>query len=466
MGYNQKCYGISFVLLSLLSYLLLLGILSAVYNERYSEEDKFEFIYYMSKILTLKSIIVNSHYSELLDGFSPSGEPYTLSSTYRNLLKLNKNKDECIENYKPCGILDTYGNVLCIEEYIPCPVNKMRIAHINAAEDYLNSNYKTVQLTNVSKNYQFFYSNEFYDGNAVAVIIKTKDEPKFVSLNNFILDSETYEQMFGNDKFIKDIADFLGIEEEDKNTRNENDFVDGVVKIFQEVNELADGLSEVELSLKGAKLLVKILLTDYNERVEKFEKFVKEKIEILDEKNNDIFFQHLGDNFYAKNYIGFKSVKDIDKFMRFDFNIYKKIFPTFTGSTCALVSLIIIAIFLVFIFIYFLVVIKDNRFDFEPYLIYPCAILYYVPLIGFFIYSLYAYFKVNKSKTLDDLKSIQSDEFINSFINDFINDCQKSTLVLSTIFITLASIILNVLSIIILKILKTPEKLETIIKYT
>ena len=157
MGYNQKCYGISFVLLSLLSYLLLLGILSAVYNERYSEEDKFEFIYYMSKILTLKSIIVNSHYSELLDGFSPSGEPYTLSSTYRNLLKLNKNKDECIENYKPCGILDTYGNVLCIEEYIPCPVNKMRIAHINAAEDYLNSNYKTVQLTNVSKNYQFFH---------------------------------------------------------------------------------------------------------------------------------------------------------------------------------------------------------------------------------------------------------------------------------------------------------------------
>ena len=46
----------------------------------------------MSKILTLKSIIVNSHYSELLDGFSPSGEPYTLSSTYRNLLKLKKIK--------------------------------------------------------------------------------------------------------------------------------------------------------------------------------------------------------------------------------------------------------------------------------------------------------------------------------------------------------------------------------------
>ena len=341
----------------------------------------------------------------------------------------------------------------------------MRIAHINVAEEYLNSNYKTVPLTNVSKNYQFFYSNEFYDGNAVAVIIKTKDEPKYISLNNFILDSETYEKIFGNDEFLKDIADFLGIEEEDKNTKNENDVTDDVIKIFQEVSELAD-VSEVGMILKGAKLLVKLLLTNYNEGVERFEKFVKEKIEILDEKNNDIFFQHLGDNFYSKNYIGFKSVKDIDKFMRFDFNIYKKIFPTFNGSICVLIGIIYIAIILVSMFVYFLNLIKDNDFDFNPWVILFIDGFYYIPALGFFIYSLSTYFKVNKSKTLDDLKSIQSDEFINSFINDFINDCQKSTLVLCTIFITLASIILYALSLIFFKILKTPEKLETFNKYT
>ena len=284
----------------------------------------------------------------------------------------------------------------------------MRIAHINVAEEYLNSNYKTVPLTNVSKNYQFFYSNEFYDGNAVAIIIKTKDEPKYISLNNFILDSETYENIFGNDEFLKDIADFLGIEEEDKNTKNENDVTDDVIKIFQEVSELAD-VSEVGMILKGAKLLVKLLLTNYNEGVERFEKFVKEKIEILDEKNNDIFFQHLGDNFYSKNYIGFKSVKDIDKFMRFDFNIYKKIFPTFNGSICALIGLIYIAIILVSMFVYFLKLIKDNDFDFNPWVILFIDGFYYIPALGFFIYSLSTYFKVNKSKTLDDLKSIHSD---------------------------------------------------------
>ena len=102
-------------------------------------------------------------------------------------------------------------------------------------------------------------------------------------MNNFILDSETYEEIFGDEDFLKDIADFLGIEEEDKNTKDENDVVDDVIKIFQEVSELVDD-SEAELGLKGAKLLVKILLTNYNKNVEKFEKFVKEKIEILDEK--------------------------------------------------------------------------------------------------------------------------------------------------------------------------------------
>ena len=270
---------------------------------------------------------------------------------------------------------------------------------------------------------------------------------------------------FGDEDFLKDIADFLGIEKEDKNTKDENDVVDDVIKIFQEVSELVDD-SEAGLGLKGAKLLVKILLTNYNKNVEKFEKFVKEKIEILDEKNNDNFFQHLGDNFYAKNYIGFRSVKDIDKFMRFDFNIYKKIFPTFNGSICALIGLIYIAIILVSMFVYFLTLIKDNDFDFNPWVILFIDGFYYIPALGFFIYSLSTYFKVNKSKTLDDLKSIQSDEFINSFINDFINDCQKSTLVLCTIFITLASIILNALSLIFFKILKTPEKLETFNKYT
>ena len=57
--------------------------------------------------------------------------------------------------------------------------------------------------------------------------------------------------------------------------------------------------------------------------IKEFEKFIKEKIAILDEKNNDIYFEHIGDNYYTKNYIDFRNVEDIDKFLRFDFSFYK-----------------------------------------------------------------------------------------------------------------------------------------------
>ena len=31
----------------------------------------------------------------------------------------------CAENYKPCGILDTIGNILCIDETFDCPINQL-----------------------------------------------------------------------------------------------------------------------------------------------------------------------------------------------------------------------------------------------------------------------------------------------------------------------------------------------------
>ena len=212
---SKNVKNIPYIIIALISYLFLLGILIKLYCERNSENDKFELIYYMSKILTVKSIIIDNHYSELLDNFSPSGEPKTLSYTYRNLLKLVKDKSECITGYRPCGILDTYGNFLCIEEYIPCPINRMRVVHTNIASDYLSQNYKTSPLTNISNNYQFFYSNEFNDGNGVTIIIKTRDEPKFINMNNFVLDAETYEKIFGDEEYLKEIGDVFGIGEKE-----------------------------------------------------------------------------------------------------------------------------------------------------------------------------------------------------------------------------------------------------------
>ena len=83
-----------------------------------------------------------------------------------------------------------------------------------------------------------------------------------------------------------------------------------------------------------------------------------------------------------------------------------------------------------------------HRAKFHYILYIFVSIIFIIPALGFFIYALVTYFKVNKSKTLDDLNSIESDAFINEMINDFINECQKGTLVLSTIGIISFSIIL------------------------
>ena len=251
-----------------------------------------------------------------------------------------------------------------------------------------------------------------------------------------MLDSELYEEIFGNVKLLKNIADFLGVGEE---KTSEDEIVDPVIKIFEVVNELEEVISEFDWKLKRAKLLVKLLINEYDERVERFQNFVKEKIEILDEKNNDIYYEHIGDNFYAKNYIGFKNVQDIDKFLRFDFEIYKKIFPNFKAANAALAVIIILSIFLAaLIIVYF----AFYREDFHYILFIIISIVFIVPSLGFFIYGLVTYFNVNKSKTLDDFNSIESDAFINEMINDFIKECQKNILVFSTIGIISFSIIL------------------------
>ena len=62
---------------------------------------------------------------------------------------------------------------------------------------------------------------------------------------------------------------------------------------------------------------------------------------------------------------------------------------------------------------------------------------------------LYIYIKVNKSKSLDELISIKSDEFINRMIEDFVDQCQKSALIISTLVINGISIVINIIAIII-----------------
>ena len=150
----------------------------------------------------------------------------------------------------------------------------------------------------MSNNYKLYYSNQFTEGNAISIIIKTKDEPKYITNSNFLLDSDAFKEVFGDKEFLDKIADALGLID-DKKKNDENDVVEHIIKIFQVTEEIKD---KADMALKGAKLLYTVLTYEYNKNVEKFNDYVKEQIELLDEDNIDIFYEHIGDNMYVKNY--------------------------------------------------------------------------------------------------------------------------------------------------------------------
>ena len=239
--------------------------------------------------------------------------------------------------------MDTYGNVLCFDELLDCPINSLKIDHINKANLYLAQNYKLASLSNVHEDYKLFFSNNYVKGNVATIIIRTKDEPKFITNNNFILDSEAYKEIFGDQEFLNNIADAFGLRDNEKE-KNDKDKLDKIITIFQKIEDTGDDLDYV---LKVAKLLYTLINYEYNKNLVKLYKYVKEQITILDEDNIDTFFEDIGNNFYIKNYIGFECVDDINKFMRFDYNIYKKRFPTFLSSYFALAGLIIISLIIV-----------------------------------------------------------------------------------------------------------------------
>ena len=299
----------------------------------------------------------------------------------------------------------------------------------------------------MSNNYKLFYSNQFTEGNAISIIIKTKDEPKYITNSNFLLDSDAFKEVFGDIDFLDQIADALGLKD-DKKKNDENDVVDHIIKIYQVTEEIKD---KADMVLKGAKLLYTVLTYEYNQNVEKFNDYVKEQIELLDEDNIDIFYEHIGDNMYVKNYIGFRSVEDINKFMRFDYNIYKKKFPSFNAAIGAILGASLLLSFFLYL-LFFLFCCGKQYFSYNSNLS-KCwtisgSIIFYGFALGYFIYALCIYFRVNKNKSLDELKSIKSDEFITNLIDDFISECQESTLIIISLFLISLSIIIHIISLI------------------
>ena len=50
----------------------------------------------------------------------------------------------------------------------------------------------------------------------VVLIIQKKGDPKYITKSNFVLDSEAYEEVFGDGELLKQIADVFGVNEDEE----------------------------------------------------------------------------------------------------------------------------------------------------------------------------------------------------------------------------------------------------------
>ena len=72
---------------------------------------------------------------------------------------LEYSRENCEENYKKCGILDTLGNIMCIPKEEKCPINDIKVDLASNYNDYISQGYKMAHLENLTEEYSLYYTN-------------------------------------------------------------------------------------------------------------------------------------------------------------------------------------------------------------------------------------------------------------------------------------------------------------------
>ena len=169
-------------------------------------------------------------------------------------------------------------------------------------------------------------------------------------------------------------------------------------------------------------------------------------LEKFNEFNNiDKGYEKIYDKLYIRNYIGFRTYKEMNEFINFDFrNQIKDIFPNdslIIGHFC-FIPLIFLIIFSITRICY-----KDSpKKNFEgnfPVVCFFRVVIIYAYLIiflGFFSYIIYKYASTKNKRNYKNLKTIKADIFIEDFIHYF---CSKKDLEEKTLLVEILLFIVS-----------------------
>ena len=64
----------------------------------------------------------------------------------------------------------------------------MKVDFSSRESDYSSNGYISTPLTSTSYNHKFYHSNNYIEGNAGVIVIKSEDEAKYITKSNFLVD--------------------------------------------------------------------------------------------------------------------------------------------------------------------------------------------------------------------------------------------------------------------------------------
>ena len=406
-----------------------LSILLSITIYYYSTRN--DFIWFNSKILTIKNMTkVNYENYQIYNTFIDRYMFQALKFSYYDLLK-NSTKDKCAEGLKQCGILDTYGNKLCLLEEYPCPINDVKIDLKIRANKYIGYEQVHYHVLDYTTNYALYYTNNSINNSIICSLLRIDNEPKFIDNHSFIFDLEAFEQKYDY-KMISSNKTIDNNKYNNTNKNNDNLLNDTIEIERTEKNFMAWlNVSETKIKLMQAPGLEEYMTKQFN------------KIE-----NKDKYYKNAFGNVYVKNFIGFENVEQMDKFYNTDFTVYKKIFPHNIR-----IGLVIFCEVLLFIFvvIYVRKLYEDETKkeesickDYENYFIICGLSIFSLTFLYFFIIFIYS-IKI-QNINFSYLKDIKTDDHISNFIKEFISIYNRKVLIICSIICFIISFICYLLS--------------------
>jgi hypothetical protein len=354
-----------------------------------------ELVWKGSKIYTIRQILIDNRNNKYpITDIISLNETLKLDKNYEYLLQ-HSTKGECEQNFKKCGILDTYGNIICLPDTDSCPINEIIIDAKENEEQYINKGYNSVNISELPDNYMLYYTNRSINKEIVVDLNISEENPRYIIENNFIFDKET---------FLKNIK---------------------VVIIFIDGDDYESHKNIEEILCENEKNK-QYIINKFNE-----------------EKNIDKYYKKIYDNLYTKNYIGFESYEQMNSFMNIDLHhLYFKKFPN-------KISYIFAILCLVFIFIFLIILCCTPKSGNNIIFIVIFGSIYLLIRTGFFVYFIYGYLKIYKNKELKDIQKINADDFIRNYIDEIYKRFSDDKYILVMIILLGSSMLFFILTVII-----------------